>query len=107
MEILFLPFALMVGIPGLAFIPGLALLTDYYLHRLSNAPRRSLRWLLTSAVTWLLYAAYETGMYFWSRNVIAPIRIDLLVLAPALYAALVVGIIQWLRVRRALPQSRK
>lgn len=100
-----MPFAVMVGIPGLAYLPGIALLTGYWRHRCRNAPSRSQRWLLTAATIWLLYAAYETRMYFWSRDVVAPIRVDLLIFAPVLYLALGVGIVQWWRVRRALRRA--
>jgi hypothetical protein len=102
MEIFYLPFAVMAGIPGVALLPGAALLTGYWRHRRRNVPRRSLGWLLAAAIVWLLYAAYETRMYFWSRHVVAPIRVDLLVLAPVLYVALGVGMAQWWRARRAL-----
>ena len=48
-----------------------------------------LRWntwkLAGCALVWAGYAVYELAMSRWERTVVAPIRVDLLLLAPVLY----------------------
>ena len=38
-------------------------------------------------------------MYVWAQQVIAPIRIDLIVLGPAMYVVTGFGIVNWWRAR--------
>jgi len=45
------------------------------------------------ALVWTIYGLYETGMYFWMKTVIAPIRVDLLLIVPILYLVTIVGTI--------------
>ena len=48
---------------------------------------------LTAAILWLLYAIYEWRMFLWSQTVSAPIRVDLLLIAPMLYLTTVAGLV--------------
>ena len=43
-------------------------------------------------VAWVLYALYEWRMKLWSETVIAPIRIDLLIVIPALAVLSGIGV---------------
>ncbi len=49
--------------------------------------------LLGCAVVWAAYAVYEWTMHLWERTVVAPIRVDLALLAPVLYLAAGIGIL--------------
>ncbi|MBI3925323.1 MAG: hypothetical protein HY319_07280 [Armatimonadetes bacterium] len=51
--------------------------------------------LATAGAAFLLYGLYETVMYHWSAQVVAPIRVDLLVIMPLLYLAAGVGLTAW------------
>lgn len=51
-------------------------------------------------LAWLAYAVYEWRMKIWSASVIAPIRIDLLAIVPALVVISVAGLVM-LAQRRA------
>jgi len=50
---------------------------------------------LIAGIAWLIYAIYETRMYFWAKTVHAPIRVDLLIIAPVLYLLSIVGVVSW------------
>ena len=84
MEILFLPFMIFVGVPPLAVLPAVLLALCFFRHRLRLDGSKKI-WVLTGAGAWLLYAVYESVIWFWSKGVVAPIRIDLLLIAPVLY----------------------
>ena len=51
---------------------------------------------LIAGIAWLMYAIYETRMYFWAKTVHAPIRVDLLIIAPLLYLLSIVGVVSWI-----------
>ena len=44
------------------------------------------------ALAWFAYAVYEWRMALWSDSVIAPIRVDLLIVIPALLAISLLGV---------------
>lgn len=98
MELLFLPFVLLISVPGLAFAPALLLL--WWIRRHWSRIGRA-RQVLTgvSVLLWFIYAAYETGMYFWMKTVVAPIRVDLLLIVPILAIATVVIVVAILQGR--------
>lgn len=84
----------------LLYIPGLVLIVPVILFPISlwkcrRSKRRLFRWLLwTPVIIWTIYGIYETCLQlFWIPNVVAPIRIDLLVLGPVLFVLLVFWII--------------
>jgi len=58
-----------------------------------------------AVAVWALFGVYEGYMYFWSRTVIAPIRVDLLLLTPILYAVTILGLVQAFMRRRTLNRS--
>ena len=87
----------------LIFIPGLVFIVPVILFPLSlRQSRRSKsrifrRVLWAPVIIWTIYGVYETGMqFFWLPNVVAPIRIDLLVIGPVLFISLVVWIIAFI-----------
>jgi len=86
------PMMLFIGLPFLALVPALLFARAY---RVSGRPRAKAA--LVAAILWALYGLYEGYMFFWSRTVIAPIRVDLLLLAPVLYLATLGGIFSWRR----------
>ena len=78
--------------PYLALIPALIFGVGYWTSR-PEAPKT----LLIAAVTWALYAGYETYMQAWSKTVTAPIRVDLLLLTPVLYFLTLMALVSWWR----------
>ncbi len=99
LEILFFPIVLMASLPGTAIIPA-AIFAGLYIkkrNRISKFGR-----ILTICVTfvWTTYAVYETGMYFWMKTVIAPIRVDLLLIVPILYLVTIAGTIALIKTKR-------
>jgi hypothetical protein len=57
-------------------------------------------WVLVGAMSWLGYATYECVVWIWSQDVIAPIRIDLLLIAPLLYVVSFLAVRQCWRARK-------
>jgi hypothetical protein len=88
----FAPFAILVARPYLALAPALIFGLGYA--RMQPAAPRSL---LAATLVWALYAAYEIYMFFWAKTVVAPIRVDLLLLAPVLYLVTVLAAVGWWR----------
>ncbi len=83
LELVFLPFAILISVPGGAFLPT-ALLGTWVLRRWSglSTARRTVAG--AAVAVWVVYACYETWMYFWMKSVVAPIRVDLLLVVPVL-----------------------
>ncbi len=92
LEIVFLPIVILAFLPGTALIPGITFIVLYFVRRRKIAKISRLIVVGTSIV-WLIYGIYETKMYFWMKTVIAPIRVDLLLIIPILYLLTIVGII--------------
>jgi len=98
-ELLFYPIVLFILFPPLALVP--AGLFGWALWR-----RRAASWgiragILAAVLVWLLFGVYESFMLAWSKTVIAPIRVDLLLLAPVLYAVSILGaVLSWSGARR-------
>jgi len=92
------PMILLIALPYLALVPALLFGRAY---RASGRPRA--KGALVAAILWALYGLYEGYMFFWSRTVVAPIRVDLLLLAPVLYLATATGILSWRRSVRQHP----
>lgn len=97
LTLFFAPIALLMERPYLALAPALVCLIVWARYR--PAPRARL--LLYTAIAWLAYAAYETRMYFWATTVSAPIRVDLLLIGPALYVVTLGALVRWWNLRRA------
>jgi hypothetical protein len=92
------PVVMWVEYPVLAFVPVMAFAAALAHFRRVRRARRRL--LLVTAI-WLVYAGYEVVMFVWARQVIAPIRIDLIVLGPAMYAVTGFGAWTWWWAARA------
>lgn len=59
-----------------------------------RARKRSRALAVTAALptlAWLAYAVYEWRMSIWSATVVAPIRVDLLIVIPALLGVTLLG----------------
>lgn len=87
LTLIFAPFTLFIVFPPAALLFGMFWLGAYGLLKgafESTGPilRLSVR---CSGWAWLVYGLYEGYMWWWSKGVIAPIRVDLLLIAPALY----------------------
>ncbi|MBI3928468.1 MAG: hypothetical protein HY319_23200 [Armatimonadetes bacterium] len=87
MQLLLSPMLLLMNSPWLACLLGAV-----FLVRARSAPSRRLT---MAGSAFLLYGLYETVMYHWSTQVVAPIRVDLLVIMPLLYLAAGVGVTAW------------
>ena len=84
MELLFLPFQLLIAVPGLPFVPALGLWV--LAARRWNGLTAWRRVLVFGGVAaWVAYAVWESIMYVWMQTVIAPSRLDLLLIVPLLY----------------------
>ncbi|MCA9408372.1 MAG: hypothetical protein H6755_02590 [Candidatus Omnitrophica bacterium] len=84
-EFLFLPFQLFLLFPYLSFVLAG---TFYVLFK-----RKKKGVLLIPALSWLIYGVWECYMWFWMKTVIAPIRIDLLLIIPYLYVISTIGVV--------------
>ena len=91
-ELLYLPFVGMMAFPGAALLPGLVLGIAAWLRKHRLTPRTR-RFVVIVILLWLVYGVYETVMHFWMQSVIAPIRIDLLLIAPVLTVLTLVAVL--------------
>ncbi|MHA1599577.1 MAG: hypothetical protein ACTSW2_02035 [Alphaproteobacteria bacterium] len=98
-EVLILPMLPFLFLPPLALAPA-GLFAWLHARCKARSGRRSVM-ILLAIVTWLLYSAYETFMYYWSQSVVAPIRVDLLLVSPVLYAATLLGLFAYFRCRNS------
>lgn len=101
-DILYAPFVLFVGYPGLAFVPGAIFGAGYLWARRRDAGATAL---LIASLVWLVYAVYEVVMYRWSRAAVSLIGVDLLSLAPLLYIVTIVGAIGFWRAARTADRA--
>ena len=87
MELLALPFLLFVAVPPLALLPAAGFLLPLRGGRVEHGRA----WLGLAGVAWIAYAVYECAVWVWSQDVVAPIRVDLLLIAPVLYLVTALG----------------
>jgi hypothetical protein len=92
MKMVYFPINWFIERPYLAILPVL-IFGFCYLSLRSGSAKVARRIALTAAILWLLYAIYEWRMFLWSRTVSAPIRVDLLLIAPVLYLTTVAGLV--------------
>jgi hypothetical protein len=76
MEILIIPFKLFVLFPPLAILPAVCF---FFLYKKFDLKRH-----LGMSLLWLTYTLYESAMWYWAKGVVAPIRVDLILIAPAM-----------------------
>lgn len=100
MELLYLPFVLVVAFPPAAFVVA-ALIAICFAHGRPYLGRSSKRWVVCAVLGWSVYGVYECAMWVWSQGVVAPIRVDLLLVAPVLYVLSLVAVRAFWLVRRA------
>jgi len=92
-----------VRFPWLAFLPAAVLaLLSWQRRKDRSLPRRKRAgaWLLVGALAWVGFALYELRMQAWSRTVVAPIRVDLLLVGPLVVGLTIPGIVAMLRERQ-------
>ena len=88
---IFSPIGIIVSAPGVALLPAGVFLGGWW-----TSPRNAASsGVLIAGIAWLMYTIYETRMYFWAKTVHAPIRVDLLIIAPVLYLLSIVGVASW------------
>jgi hypothetical protein len=93
-SVFYWPTVLWVEHPALTMVPVIVFGAAYW--RLRRTGHQSGR-LLVVTLVWLAYAVYEGAMSVWAQNVIAPIRIDLILLGPVMYAVTALGVVHWWR----------
>ena len=89
----------MMSLPGGALIPP-AVMTVIYLSRKNSIYGYGRKISIFIIIFWSVYGIYETYMYYWMKTVIAPIRVDLLLLTPVLYLLIIVFAVVILRTFR-------
>jgi len=107
LELFFWPVRVLHDRPELALAPAvLFVLLAWRARPLPrHAPARLWPWV--TAGMWGAYALYELRMRAWERAVTAPIRLDLLLIGPILYAATIATSVAWVRWQvRARRESR-
>ncbi|HQR18561.1 MAG TPA: hypothetical protein PK948_09320 [Gemmatimonadales bacterium] len=88
--------SLFIAYPALALVPALLFLLGYWW---SRRPSNGI-----AALCWLLYAGYETAMRLrWLCTGECNIRVDLLLLYPALAAVSLFAAVAFARARRGSP----
>jgi hypothetical protein len=92
LEIVFFPIVRLAAFPGAALLPALVFAIFYFTRR-DKITRLSRATVIFAALTWIVYGIYETRMYFWMKTVIAPIRVDLLLVVPLLYLVSIIAAI--------------
>jgi len=103
-QLFFYPIIPFVLFPPLAFIVAGGF--GWMLWVCRKAPIFGRLGIIFAVAAWLAFGIYESYMYFWSRSVIAPIRVDLLLLAPLLYILTFLGLIQAISRRRVNHSDR-
>jgi hypothetical protein len=88
------PTVMWVEYPALTLVPVIVFGAAVW--HVRRTGRRS-RGLLVVTALWLVYAIYEGVMLVWAQQVIAPIRIDLIVLGPVMYIVTGLGLVNWWR----------
>jgi hypothetical protein len=102
-DLLFNPILPFIFFPPLAFV--VAGLFGWAYWRRRREPFIGRFGIVLAVAAWCLFGIYEIYMYYWSRTVIAPIRVDLLLVTPILYAVTIFGLVQASMRRRALNRS--
>ncbi len=88
-DLFYLPIRIFVAVPLLALAPAMAFAVCYWRRRKRHGTGGIA--ILIGAIVWAAYAIYESYMHAWAQTVVAPIRVDLLIITPMLYAVTVVG----------------
>ena len=103
LDLLLGPVVAIHGRPVLAFLP--AIVFALLALAMRGRARRPFLALAAASVVWTLFGVYETAMHEWEKTVTAPIRVDLLLLAPILWLVTIVAVVMALtsiaRPRRA------
>lgn len=100
MELLFLPMLIFLAAPYLAFVPAALFGACYWRGRGVGGGGWARALLILTAVVWVAYGVYEIRMYYWSKTVIAPIRVDLFLAAPIIYLVTSLGAISCWRLAK-------
>ena len=90
LDILLGPVVAIHGRPVLAFLPAAAFALLAW--RMRGRGRFPFAAPAAASALWTLFGVYETAMHEWEKTVTAPIRVDLILLAPVLWIVTTVGI---------------
>lgn len=93
LDILLLPFRLFIESPGLTLIPVL-------IYAIMWAMGRYNALLLVTSLVWLAYGVYESWMCSSTKAAIAPIRVDLVLIAPLLYIISIIAFVHFFVIRK-------
>jgi hypothetical protein len=102
-QAVYAPMTLLHDRPALAFVPAAVLAAVAFAARRLPRHAPAFLWPAGGAGLWGAYGVYELRMQAWERTVTAPIRVDLLLIGPILYAVTIVAavaVLRWLRLRR-------
>ena len=91
LDILLGPVVAIHDRPVLAFLPAAAFALLSW--RMRGRGRFPFAALAAASALWTLFGIYETAMHEWEKTVTAPIRVDLVLLAPVLWIVTMIGII--------------
>lgn len=81
------PFVFCAEYPAAALLPAIAFAA--FALRRQNA---GLRWtIIITAIAWIAYAMYAWRMKMWAATQIAPIRLDVFLVAPVMYGMSALG----------------
>lgn len=85
------------------YFPPLAIAIGFFFRFFNkNSASGRNRTVNVTAVLWMLYGIYESYMsWIWSRNVVGPIRIDLLLIGPILIALSLIAVVLLVKRSRA------
>ena len=91
MDLIFLPFQIFILFPPFAFLAALIFLFLFLGVRKNVKPSKYL--LLLTVFLWVIYGTWEIKVFYWSKTVITPIRMDLLIIVPILYIASIAAVL--------------
>ena len=93
MELIYLPFQVFLLFPPLAFLVAIVFLILFInIHKKAETLNYIL---LITVLCWIVYGLWEIKMLYWSKTVVAPIRVDLIFIAPLLYTVSLAGFISY------------
>jgi len=96
LALLFWPIRQLHDRPLLALLPAGLFAVLAVAARREAAHRPARLWPTFAAGAWAAYAVYEARMAVWERTVAGPIRVDLLLIGPMLYAVSVAALWGWI-----------
>lgn len=97
MEVIFTPFTVFQACPMLAIVPAALIMAPLLLTK-GDTEAKPTKMVLSCACLWIAYSLWEYRVHAWAENEVAPIRVDLLLIAPLLLITTVgacVALVRW------------